>query len=474
MRHTRSPSMIGPMETRMPRVVIAGGGVAGLEAMLGLRHVLGEGVEVEILAPDPEFVLRPFLVGEPFGLGPALRLDLEEVAREHDARLHRATLTAVHPRSRAIQTGDGEQLEYDALLIGIGAQARASVPGALHFGSPGSIHEFEDMLSRLETGELANVVFAAPTGEHWTLPIYELSLLTAAHLSARDSEDAQLTVATHESEPLGMFGEGSPAILRELLDEAGVELQTGVNASRFEDGALHLAAGEAPIAADRVVAIPRLEVPDIEGIPQRTRGFIPTDAGMRVEGARRIWAAGDATWFPIKQGGLACQQADVAVSAIAAELGARSPIISYRPTLRSALLTGSLPRHFRARPGQSSRTEVSAGALWWPVGKVAGRHLGPYLARRRRWNVPSSSQLSDLDSVANELDVEREEMEAVALCLAAAEADADAHDLAGALEWLSLAEEISLVLPPPWPRLREEWRRALGATERTPAEERSA
>ena len=40
-----------------------------------------------------------------------------------------------------------------------------------------------------------------------------------------------------------------------------------------------------------------------------------------MEGLDGVYAAGDATWYPIKQGGLAAQQADVVATAIAAAVG---------------------------------------------------------------------------------------------------------------------------------------------------------
>jgi sulfide:quinone oxidoreductase len=54
-------------------IVIAGGGVAGLEALLGLRAVAGDRVHVTLVAPDPDFTYRPLAVAEPFALGHAHR-----------------------------------------------------------------------------------------------------------------------------------------------------------------------------------------------------------------------------------------------------------------------------------------------------------------------------------------------------------------------------------------------------------------
>ena len=53
-----------------------------------------------------------------------------------------------------------------------------------------------------------------------------------------------------------------------------------------------------------------------------------------------VFAAGDIANFPIKQGGLAAQQADAAAEAIAAEAGAQVDPQPFKPVLRGILLTG--------------------------------------------------------------------------------------------------------------------------------------
>lgn len=46
--------------------VIAGGGVAGLEAALALRELAAEQVATTLLTPSRDFVYRPMTVLEPF------------------------------------------------------------------------------------------------------------------------------------------------------------------------------------------------------------------------------------------------------------------------------------------------------------------------------------------------------------------------------------------------------------------------
>jgi hypothetical protein len=106
------------------------------------------------------------------------------------------------------------------------------------------------------------------------------------------------------------------------------------------------------------------------------------DLHGRVEGQDDVYAAGDATTSPIKQGGIATQQADAAAEAIAARAGAPVDPKPFRPVLRGLLLTGSTPRYMRAEVsgGRGEDWAVSEQALWWPPSKIAGRWLAPYLA----------------------------------------------------------------------------------------------
>ena len=96
-------------------------------------------------------------------------------------------------------------------------------------------------------------------------------------------------------------------------------------------------------------------------------------------GEERVYAAGDMTSRPLKQGGLASQQADVIAQAIASAEGAGPPPAPYRPVLRGLLLTGRTPLYLR-NDGERGSEAVAGEPQWWPAHKIASRRLGPYLA----------------------------------------------------------------------------------------------
>jgi sulfide:quinone oxidoreductase len=275
--------------------------------------------------------------------------------------------------------------DYDFLLLAIGAQPRAVITGgALTFWSGGSQEEVRRVLDELGLGLAGRVVFAVPPGVTWTLPLYELVLQTAAHLEKLGIGERSLTVVTPERSPLEVFGQKASAEVETLLLSRGIGLVTGARPQSLVRGELTLEGGDA-VPADRVVALPRLYGPELEGVPHDEDGFIPTDDNARVRGLHAVYAAGDATTCPVKQGGVAAQQADAAAEMIAREVGA--PVIPkpFRPIMRGMLLTGALPRYMRTVLGEQKDelSTVATHAFWWPPSKVAGRYLAPYLSTRQ-------------------------------------------------------------------------------------------
>ena len=93
-----------------------------------------------------------------------------------------------------------------------------------------------------------------------------------------------------------------------------------------------------------------------------------------LEGTAAVYAAGDCTQFPLKQGGIATQQADAVATAIAADVGAVSESPPVSPVIRGLLLTGLTPRYLRSdiSTGQSV---VDTEPLLWPPAKIVGRYL---------------------------------------------------------------------------------------------------
>jgi sulfide:quinone oxidoreductase len=357
-------------------VVIAGGGVAGLECLMALRDLEGDDVNIVLVSPSDTFAYRPLAVAEPFSLGRVRRYPLGPIAEDFGAELVRDVVVEVDAAERRAVCASGATLDFGALVLAPGARPDAPVPHAITFGAPGSQTQLEALLANLRDGSCRDVVFLAPPETSWSLPLYELALMTAGEAP----DEARIWLVSPERRPLAVFGPAVSADVARMLEAAGVQFVGSARAVP-EPGAVRF--DGRLVEADAVVALPGLRGPAVRGVPADERGFIPTDEYGRVRGLEAVYAAGDATAFPVKQGGLAAQQADAVAEAIAAAFGAAVTPRPFRPVLRGLLLTGGGDRFLRADlGGGEGDATTGATALWSPPTKVAGLYLAPDLAGR--------------------------------------------------------------------------------------------
>ncbi|HEX2413399.1 MAG TPA: FAD-dependent oxidoreductase [Solirubrobacteraceae bacterium] len=371
--------MSQPLSTSRADVVIAGGGVAALEALIALHELAPGRVRAMLVAPEPDFVYRPLSVTEPFCLGHATRYPLAEVARDFDAELVRGALAEVDAPGHTVTLGDGSTLNYESLLVAVGARSHSVFAHAITFGAEGAPEALSGLLADLEEGYARRVAFVVPSSATWSLPLYELAIITARHVWGAGIDDAQFTFVTPEAAPLELFGPEGSRVVAGLLANEGIEFVGSASPDVVHNG-VEVHVDGRRIDVDRTVTLPVPEGPRIAGLPVNAEGFVGVDEHGAVQGLEGVYAAGDATAFPIKQGGLAAQQAVAAAEAIAARHGADLDPQPYRPILRGMLLTGGQNRWMRGPAGGTpASTQASDHALWWPPTKIATRYLAPYL-----------------------------------------------------------------------------------------------
>jgi sulfide:quinone oxidoreductase len=354
-----------------------------LEAMVALRDLVGERAEVELIAPRLEFAYRPLAVGEPFGAGRVINFDLDQLAERAGASFRLASVIAIDAQRRRVITHDGREVPYQYLLLAPGTRMLWTVPGAVTFWGVADEGGVSEVVGRLKEEILHRVIFTKPSGVGWSLPIYELALLAEAELirAGVRAAAATLTVVTPEDRPLGLFGVRASEQVEALLAERGIELITATHPVKFDGTRLQVAPG-GPIEADAVISTPRIEGRTIAGVPSDQSGFIAVDEHGRVRGMQDAFAAGDVTAFPVKQGGIAAQQAEVAAEAIAAELGSSVRPRPFEPVLRATLWTGEKPRYLYGKlmPGSGDTSLFSDHAPWEHEGKIVGHYLAPFLS----------------------------------------------------------------------------------------------
>lgn len=366
---------------RKPTVLVAGAGIAGLETILALRHFAPGAANLRVLSPDPEFVYKPLVVEEPFTFNPAARHELAPLLADVGAEQIRGALRAVDPERKQVETSDGRRVDYDYLVVCVGGRAKRAYASAENFWSTDGDLPADELISRASASRERALALIVPPGTSWPLPLYELALQFRRRADELGVYALRIAIYTPEDRPLGIFGTAASAEVAALLAARAIDVHTGVHVFEDPQGRLRSVPGGEPLEAEVALALPLITGPAVPGLPADEHGFTPIDRYGRVPGLKGVYAAGDGTDFPVKQGGLATQQADAIAAHIAHELGAAIDPEPFEPVLRGQLITGGESLNMRqALAGGAGEGTASPDYLWWPPQKVAGRFLGAYFA----------------------------------------------------------------------------------------------
>ena len=250
------------------------------------------------------------------------------------------------------------------------------MPGAITFRGPGDTRRLGLLFEEYAGGELRRLVFAVPDERSWALPAYELALLAASTLAAREVYTVTLAIVTPEPAPLAVFGERASAAVAELLEEAHITVHTATRPERHSDGRLITDGDEVP--ADRVVALPDCSA-------GAWRACLMTRTASSQQMPTGGWrdsttSTPPATLPPTRSSRAGSRHSrDAAAEAIAARLGAELQPRPFAPVLRGLLVTGRATRYLEADLASPGTASTARPALWKPSGKVLGRHLLRYL-----------------------------------------------------------------------------------------------
>ena len=364
-------------------VVICGGGFAAAECLLRLHRLAGERVTMSLVAPNEHLTYRPLTVLVPFGGSQPARYPLRDLVSATGARWLRDRAAAVEHRDRTLHTADGSSLHYDALVLAPGAKERKPNPHVALFTDRTGGQTYRGIIDEINDGTLTSLALIEPSGPSWPIPLYELALLTAKHARERRIR-LDIALITPHPHPLYPFGDSVSATVSDLLRAAGVTLHLRADAHVRGPRLVHLEPAGLDLEPDRIATLPTITGPNLPGVPGDARDrFIPVDDHCRVRGADgHVFAAGDATDLPVKQGGLGAQQADVAAAGIA-HLADAAPVPEpFRPVLRGTLITGDAPLYLEANlvAGRGWESRILTEPTWPSDQLVAAEDLAAYLA----------------------------------------------------------------------------------------------
>ena len=372
------------------QVLVAGGGVAAIETILALHELAGDRVSFSVLAPNSDFVYRPMTVREPFAYAQARRYELAPIVRDAGAELIQGELGWVDPGAQIVHTADQRELSYDALVLALGARITPRYTHCVTIDDGRMDEALHGLIQDVEGGYVDSVAFVAPARMAWPFPLYELALMTAGRAYDMDVE-LETTIVTSEDSPLAIFGAEVSRGVAEVLERAKIKTINSAYVEVPEPGQLVINPGDRRMSVKRIVALPELYGPSVRGLPVSDHGFIRVNRFGRVPDAGPVYGAGDAIDFPVKQGGLGSQEADVVAESVAALAGVEIEPQPFKPVIHGMLLTDGKPRYMSAKivggQGQSSYFGETPEA--GQDHKITARYLTPYLASLDAEDVPA-------------------------------------------------------------------------------------
>jgi sulfide:quinone oxidoreductase len=401
------------METNAPvRVVVAGGGFAGLETAFSLRARLGERVRLTLVADRDEFLFKPNTIYIPFGADPAsLEIPLGRPTDRRGIELVRGAVADVDPDRRHVRV-DRRELDYDFLVLATGAAMRPEeIPGLAEHAetiwTPAEMlslgERLRELQDRARRGEDVTVLFNVPPFNKCSGPLYEMVFMIETWLRRQKVRDrVRLVYTTFERSFIQAFGPKLHEVVVGEFTGRGIEGRVGTrlasveaDEARFEDGSTE--------RYDLLIAFPpyvsAVRYPELPG---DDRGFLATDlASRRVAGQERIYAPGDAGDFPVKQAFLAFLQADAVAEDIAAKATESEPRFAFDPVSMCVMeefdkatfaqvpleLTGDPDRPVAVRVDADGAYRVGVSPAW----RLGKKLLGLYLPFRFNAGLPFHS-----------------------------------------------------------------------------------
>jgi NADH dehydrogenase FAD-containing subunit len=373
------------------KVLVAGGGYGGLETALALKDALAERVDITLLTATVDLTYRPLSSGAPFVREPARTIDVHRLADERGMRVVPDELVTVQDDECRVLTHDGELIDFDALVIAVGAHERGSAPPLVTWGQEPDQGLLGALLGDLAAGTVKSVAVTVPAGAGWPLAGYEAALIlawTASHLAPTP---VSVTVITAEERPASGLGPRAADWVSRTLADAGVEVLSSSVVHSFtaeqdthDRGRGHsvrvtLSDPAHEITVDRVLCVPETFGPDVPGLPSTPHGFLPTSVDGRVLGGDRVWALGDAVKRSLKHSIITAAEADAVAGSIVATLGLGEPSGAPLPALHGILVDVPEQRWWDANKGQLRDGQMATGCLWWPPEEALGHHLAQWV-----------------------------------------------------------------------------------------------
>jgi NADH dehydrogenase len=269
----------------MHRIVILGGGYAGVAAAMSLAGRLRRRADVRItlVTASPRFTerlrLHQVAAGEPLA-----DLRLPDLLRGTGIGLDIGWVTAVDASAHTVRVDDERVLPYDTLVYALGGVADTSVPGAADHAYVLDSDRDAHLLSRRLASAAGAAVVVCGSG------------LTGVEAAAEIASPGRPVTLLGRSAPGAEIGPRARTYLQASLRRLGVAFRSGAEIAKVLPDGVALAGGEV-VPADVVVWTAGVRVsslPASAGLTVDSRGRVVTDRFLRSVSHPGVYAIGDA------------------------------------------------------------------------------------------------------------------------------------------------------------------------------------
>ena len=368
----------------MAKVLVVGGGFAGVVAAESLAQTLGSDHQITLAARTHEFVFYPALVRLAFGKAEPddITFDLREAMLDRKVRFIEGEVARIHLNEGYITFAGGDvvgEMAYDFLVLALGRRlATERISGFFehcqHLLSAAAAGSFAATLQNFHRG---HAVIGHCPGARLPVPVFETALALSQWLRERGERDSCRITVVSEGTIDDMFGVPMSEVLTGLLAKHDIEFVSNFPIARVT--------GSSVIADDgRTINCDfRMLVPPFVGpgplIGQRVTdeaGYVRVDATMRVHGHERVYAAGDCVDFDgPKLGHMAVRQARVAADNITAAIAGRAPASVYDHQLKLVIDAGGKDSIFaQGDLWSGDPPAIKSGRFWSWAKRVQERY----------------------------------------------------------------------------------------------------
>ena len=330
----------------MSRITVIGAGFGALTAIRKLRAA-DAGLQIDVIAPKPEFVYFPGTIWIPTGLRKPedLVVPLHNFFRRQKVTFHKAEATGLRDGGRTVETSAGD-IANDGLIIASGGRFIRKLPGIENSitpcgGIPATV-EIRDRLAAMEGGTIA-FGFGGNPKEPSAMrggPVFEFLFGIDSWLRKQGRRDKfKLVFFTPAPRPGARLGpKAVDGILAEMA-RRDIETHLGHKMKAFEANKVITEGGE--FEADMILFMPGMTGNkwfDNTELPRSEGGLIKANARCQVEGMEKVYVAGDSGSFPgpewmPKQAHMADLQAGAAAANLVNELAGKKPDQTFKVEL---------------------------------------------------------------------------------------------------------------------------------------------